>query len=266
MLKSRIFLGWSIVALCAAGIAWVGSVSPSCEKCKADNAYDGKTNETEKSHPIMPRGFGPNARLFTRCEGTFLDENGVLITAIATIVIAGFTGTLWLSTTQQERISRTHERAYVLYGGLYGKPIHPKKFAASKQADDGAWRDASEYNDPWVMQIHNFGRTPGFITKVTWGECAEKDFIKEKPISEIIRRELLPIEKPLIVETVVNLTTANHPVPYRHVRHSRFVGQVFFGRIDYEDVFREKHRSTWAVIHRENSSDPIGKFMATDWS
>jgi hypothetical protein len=59
---------------------------------------------------------------YVRCTGEFLDESEGTVTAIATIVIAAFTCTLWIATSQQAQLTReafiADKRAFVFASGV----------------------------------------------------------------------------------------------------------------------------------------------------
>jgi hypothetical protein len=60
---------------------------------------------------------GQLARSHLRCTGKFIDENTAALTAIGTLVIAAFTGTLWMATSRQARLASdtliANQRAFV---------------------------------------------------------------------------------------------------------------------------------------------------------
>ena len=186
------------------------------------------------------------------------------ISTLATAFLALFTGRLWRTTRNQERMSRAHERAYIMWGGLYGKERKGVNYAIEENK-----RDARKYAPPWTMQVHNFGRTPGFITEVRWGICeSEAKFsalVGNSLLTPLIENGMIPTTS-IKREIVVNPTTNDRPWPYRFVRlERRKPGTVLYGRIDYTDVFGQGHYSTWAGLVEKSVLTPIGEFMAKDW-
>ena len=98
-MRSRTFLvGVSFALVMIALFAVLGVISPSYQKCVTN--YDHNT-----LHQIVLIGYDLN--LLLTCEGAFIDENNNTITALATVVIAAFTGTLWYATTAQGRLTRS---------------------------------------------------------------------------------------------------------------------------------------------------------------
>jgi hypothetical protein len=172
-----------------------------------------------------------------------------------------FTFRLWKHTTElmkkTDDTTKVHERAYVVCGGVFGSP---------KYKDRPYINDAADYGPPWRMQIHNFGRTPGFITKVEWGVCPVTQFPLDVPVSKIIKRGLLRDRmKPAVEIQEVFAPMGQTSIPYRHVTTDRVSGEVFFGRITYTDIFDDEHFSTFALLHDEHHTTPIGRSFSDDW-
>jgi hypothetical protein len=65
---------------------------------------------------------GTVASAYVSCTGIFVDANSQGITALATLVIAAFTATLWLATSRQARLTReafvADKRAFVFATGF----------------------------------------------------------------------------------------------------------------------------------------------------
>lgn len=59
---------------------------------------------------------------YVKCSGLFVERHGVGISALAAIIIAAFTCTLWLATTEQARLTRNafiaDKRAFVFAKGI----------------------------------------------------------------------------------------------------------------------------------------------------
>ena len=66
--------------------------------------------------------FGVTVDSYVRCTGEFIDDNGEAITALATIVIAAFTFTLWVATSRQGQLTKealiADKRAFVFATGI----------------------------------------------------------------------------------------------------------------------------------------------------
>jgi hypothetical protein len=102
------------------------------------------------------------------------DPNWVI--ADFTVVLALSTIGLWVITWQvgrrQEKMSRTHERAYISGGGPVNVPGKPGLS---------------------TVTVQNYGRTPGVVKTLEWGICPESIFPVNMKVSEILDRGLLPI-------------------------------------------------------------------------
>jgi hypothetical protein len=86
-----------VIALEAVGLS--ASQTPSYEECRRAE-YAKASNQAEKE---AQKGF---SRAHVRCVAFSLDQNNGLITAIATVVMALFTGTLWLVTGRSVALAR----------------------------------------------------------------------------------------------------------------------------------------------------------------
>jgi hypothetical protein len=62
-------------------------------------------------------GLSVIAGTYVRCSGGFIHDNTSEITALATLIIAAFTGTLWIATTRQAQLTKealiADKRAFV---------------------------------------------------------------------------------------------------------------------------------------------------------
>jgi len=70
----------------------------------------------------QPSGYGTILTSYVDCSGQFIDRHGVGITALATIIIAAFTCTLWIATGQQAQFAKdafiADKRAFVFASGI----------------------------------------------------------------------------------------------------------------------------------------------------
>lgn len=85
-----------------------------------------------------------------RCSGEFVDVNSNAITALATIIIAAFTATLWSATTRQAKLTKealvADKRAFISFKGIFG---YWEKDEAMQQ-----------YNWRFRATMENTGETP----------------------------------------------------------------------------------------------------------
>jgi len=95
---SRPFL---VIALCLLGatlLAYCGTLSSSFRQCSSHR----ETTYSQKNNLSFLEQTGT---VFV-CEGVAIDANGGLLTALATIAVAAFTGTLWLVTNHSLQLAR----------------------------------------------------------------------------------------------------------------------------------------------------------------
>lgn len=107
-----------VVVLAASVITTERTFSPTFKECIAKTYEQNKSNSAKEYEPA----FGLRVFTYVFCTGQFLDATGVAITALATIVIAAFTGTLWYATSQQSELTRqafiADKRAFVFAKGF----------------------------------------------------------------------------------------------------------------------------------------------------
>ncbi|HTW35213.1 MAG TPA: hypothetical protein VMD53_11405 [Rhizomicrobium sp.] len=79
-------------------VVWSSTYSASYQTCQIERAQNG----SDAKQP----DFGQKVAYFFVCEGVTLDDNADLLTALATLAVAGFTLTLWLTSNEQARLTR----------------------------------------------------------------------------------------------------------------------------------------------------------------
>lgn len=77
---------------------WSSTYSASYQTCQIERAQN--EGASDKAN------FGKKIAYFFVCEGVTLDDNADLLTALATLAVAGFTLTLWLTSGEQARLTR----------------------------------------------------------------------------------------------------------------------------------------------------------------
>lgn len=135
-------------------------------------------------------------------------------------------------------IDRQQQRAYIFGGPGCRLPV-----------------DGAEEEDI-VITLENYGRTPGILKKISWGICPEADFY-----------EGLEFQGVLVREDAIQPDMDN-PKPVRAAKCRIKKGgpnQVFYGRIDYLDIFKDKHYSTWKHRVLPNGKDEPLEGAYSDW-
>src|SRR6202140_5078991 len=77
----------------AAFVAGEKQFSPSFQSCLSQQPAD------------KDDSLGAAVTNYARCTGEFVDAHGGAITAVASLIIAAFTGTLWIATIQQGKLT-----------------------------------------------------------------------------------------------------------------------------------------------------------------
>jgi hypothetical protein len=164
MPKIRNWPLWALIFLCVVGPVWMVETSTSFKDCLAEG------------HNLIGEPFLHLLGRRKGCLSVFVDQNEGVITALATLMIAVFTLTLWWSNRTQVKHMREVERAYIWGGG----PL-----ATSKALQ---------------LTVNNYGKTPGLLTEYAVGFCSRTNIpptpqynIRERfhdwipPIPEMIR-------------------------------------------------------------------------------
>src|SRR5262249_44264813 len=111
-----------LVFLLGLFVATERSFSPNFEQCITSYQANNSSGVAEKSLPTFRVVFDS----YVQCTGTFIDSNANAITAFATIIIAAFTCTLWIATSQQSHLTRevfiADKRAFVFAAGI--QPVY----------------------------------------------------------------------------------------------------------------------------------------------
>ena len=218
---SRTFLASTCFALVLAAFAWIGTLSPSYQKCTAD--HEGHYGQGEQSDLHKTISNSPQIPLFLLCEGAFIDENNGTLTALATIAIAAFTLTLWRATTEQGRLTRGLERGYVA--------VHFDAIV-SNPGDAGI-----------NIQLRNVGRSAADVNKmlVAFRYATEPTLPRQYTAFD-----LCEVETPVTI-IMPNQTGWDRGRPFMFGRERE---PFCFGYVQYTDCFQEKWTYRFCVqIH-----------------
>jgi len=99
-------MGWSLFLVAIALAVWAVWESTAFQECVCVQTYQIRHQKIDNSSADVLVAALANPRIGFRCLGNFLDENESAITAIATILIAIFTLTLWLSTSRLAQLTK----------------------------------------------------------------------------------------------------------------------------------------------------------------
>ena len=147
MLKQSLYFASFVIILLAVSLVGERSFSPTFQRCISGDNSSRSDNPTNES----PSDLNAQVSVYAQCSGRFLDLHGAGLTAIATIVIAAFTGTLWVATSRQAQLTRealiADKRAFV-----FPVDIVPQYDALDPVTGEHNWR----FRPAW----RNSGDTP----------------------------------------------------------------------------------------------------------
>jgi hypothetical protein len=93
--------------------------SPIFKDCLAKHQIQDASSPAKENPP----GLLSSVSTYIECTGSFIDANNGAITALATIIIAAFTATLWRATTDQAKLTKealiADKRAFVFAESLF---------------------------------------------------------------------------------------------------------------------------------------------------
>jgi hypothetical protein len=146
MLRQAVLFSSILLAMALALVLLERPFSPSFQKCISWNAQGDKESASEKN----PSGFAVTVVSYVQCSGAFLDRHAASIAALATIIIAAFTGTLWRATSLQASLTEdalvAGNKAFISCSGV----------SAYFERRDGAAHYSRRYRPNW----QNSGKTP----------------------------------------------------------------------------------------------------------
>ena len=87
-------------------LMWLTTFSASFQSCQQTEQNRETQDEPQNTEEEPPPGLGQLSMKFIVCEGSFLDKNETLMTAIATVIIAIFTATLYRATESIHLLTR----------------------------------------------------------------------------------------------------------------------------------------------------------------
>ncbi len=155
-----------------------------------------------------------------------IDEHNGAFTALASFIIALFTGTIWAINRRQLKHSRVTERAYVS-GGVF---VQSERL----YGDRGNLAPAAQLITlprSLFISVDNHGKTPAFIHKIAVEVCRE---IELPDVPQYTDKMLVNIS--VSPGTVGQLTQIEFD--YKDVAN-----MVVYGRVYYSDIFDGQHSS-----------------------
>lgn len=218
MLKT-LLIGVAIILVGIAAGAWGSTFLSSYEECDAsyDKRYANPDN-ADAQH-MSERTTLKEVRAFFFCEGEVLHQNDGIITAFATLVIAGFTFTLWRTNSQQLIHARKVDRAYFAGGGECVRDVARGKFIPDANG-----------NKQFRFEVGNHGKTPAYMYGYEIDFCTQIEAVG-KPRPNIAWREhndqFPPGQTSRPTGPLIPIT--------------RGADDVAFGAVFYRDVWGDEH-------------------------
>ena len=118
MLRQSIVFSIFLVFLIGTSVGAERAFSLTFQSCVGGNQKSDERVGPEKNPPAL----ASNITLYMQCSGIFLDQHGAGITALASVIIAAFTGTLWVATSRQAELTKealvADKRAFVFLTGF----------------------------------------------------------------------------------------------------------------------------------------------------
>jgi hypothetical protein len=174
-------------------------------------------------------------KVLINCTADFTEHYHGPLTAVATLLLALFTITLWWATYGLLRHAPKVERGYV-FGGC-GRQRFNKEPQTGKLLSI------------WVQATHgNYGKTPAFVERIAVEQCLEKDLPPTPTYSHYFN-----VNEPLIPGIMgLPINRVEHTFPA--VDH-----QIYYGRIFYRDILGKPHISSFIYrFHANGKHEPVG--------
>jgi hypothetical protein len=127
MLRQAAYFSSLLIILLVGAIGIERAFSESFQRCISWNEYS-DAKDTAKNDPPS---FDVTLGSYIRCSGRFVDNHGAGITALASLIIAAFTGTLWIATG---RLGKSAERQ-IIEASQLRKIIEKQTALIGAQAD-----------------------------------------------------------------------------------------------------------------------------------
>jgi len=176
----------------------------------------------------------------------------------------------WFAMRSSDENTKRGQRAYLVAGPLFGIPDE-----ALFNSDASRWlmqnrAEKTMFHGPWHMVMYNFGETSAFSTRVVWGLCPIVAFPVGIRVSDLLTRKKYKKWRDTWTRPAFNVENIFSPKHLNHYRHVRVETReetlwcVFFGRVEYRDVFGDAHWSTFSYFISDEHADGIGVSLSKD--
>jgi hypothetical protein len=120
----------------------------------------------------------------------------------------------------------------------------------------------------WVS-VGNYGRTPSVLTRIEWGFCDEIEFPTNRPVSQLLDRNLLPAGTVNSLQKDDVYRPGGNPslIEGTDFHLAENVGMIFFGRLTYRILFDDdEHFSTFKLKIGPNAQSSGLPGCYSDWT
>ena len=268
MLKQAAYFSGFVILALAIFVAGERFLSPSFQRCIQGYEYSSGNTAAEND----PSAFG----VYVRCSGRFADEHGSGITALATIIIAGFTGTLWIATSRQAKLTKIAadaalksakvsesalvelERPFIFWFGI-------KHDVDIYLAPRTGW-DPETSGPHFNLVLVNHGRTPANIDSA----MAVFEVRADEPVNFEQQREAPAGVNPESAEIIIG-PNSKFTFPEMRCRHNflhdhaarirQGTAHLYcYGWLSYLDIFGNRHPTVFCrrYVPRLDEWEPVG--------
>jgi hypothetical protein len=228
---ARLISGLCTLAF-VAYLGWVVTTTSSFKSC-----IESKTaTETQQANKDSPPNFSTlikSADIYARCGGSFVYEFRDAATAVATVLIAIFTFTLWQSTSRLWRAGERHSerelRAYI----LATKPKITQLEVGKRIEIDAPYK--------------NFGQTPAYdVIAESWLDILAMPIAKRHRFNKPRNPRMVEIKATIAptdgfaVKVISSATFAVTQEIIDVVKAAEKSKIYLYGTITYKDVFKKK--------------------------
>jgi hypothetical protein len=217
LMPSKAVLAWTLSVAVFALLLTSSQPFHSCIQ-EADKYYRGNASQEGVFDILIV------LKTFKSCIGVYILEKNAVITALATIAIAAFTGTIWAINKSQLAHGQQVERAYISGGGGY-------------RLDTGGNPPIVDTTQ-FVLTVQNYGKTPGTVT-------AYAVFVVDRATLSSQPAYLIPGFVPTPFHGVYQLGGPTLPITQTAVAPGP--NPIAYGRLWYSDIFGGRHHFSFAL-------------------
>jgi hypothetical protein len=218
-------MAYGAVAMVVVGLLGASFFAPSYSECYESYQTQAREPDKYETQPHPSRTWPQIGWVWLVCEGEFLDKNGVVFTALFTIVLAASTILLWVATygiaSEANESSKTlisMERPYVTGGGDF----------------ENEWG-----KELFRLDVENHGKTAAFMTGYDLQFAKLADLQTEHPkVRPVCKNKFRHID---------GISPQGARKEIRTQRRKPCADDVVFGAIYYRDIFDMPHHSRFIL-------------------